>query len=53
MKCSKCGKEIPIDTKPSDNWQYYCADCGLAEALKEILNEINEAKEYYDRNKNT
>jgi len=44
MKCSKCGREIPTDTKPSENWHYYCADCGL----QEVLREIKESKEFYD-----
>jgi len=48
MKCSKCGKEIPIDTKPSENWQYYCAECGLKEALK----EIRQSDKYYGFKKN-
>lgn len=36
MKCSKCGREIPIDTPPSENWEYYCPECGIEEALKLI-----------------
>ncbi len=44
VKCSKCGKEINVNIEPSENWEYYCAECGLAEALK----EIKKSKEYYD-----
>lgn len=43
MKCSKCGKDIPTDTPASDNWQYYCAECGFEEAMK----EIRESNKYY------
>jgi len=43
IKCSKCGKEIPIDTPPSENWKYYCPKCGMEEALK----EIREGNDYY------
>lgn len=43
MKCSKCGKEIPVDTPAGENWQYYCPECGIEEALK----EIKESNKYY------
>jgi len=42
-KCSKCGKEIPVNTPPSENWEYYCPKCGVEEALK----EIKKSNEYY------
>ena len=44
QRCSKCGKEIPVDTPPSENWQYYCPKCGIEEALK----EIKESNNYYN-----
>ena len=36
MKCTDCGKEIPVNTPPSENWEHYCAECGMKRALKEI-----------------
>jgi predicted RNA-binding Zn-ribbon protein involved in translation (DUF1610 family) len=44
MKCSKCGKEIPVDTPPSEHWEYYCPKCGI----EEVFREIRESKDYYD-----
>jgi len=44
LKCSSCGKEIPITTPASENWKYYCPECGL----KEVIKEIRESKSYYE-----
>ena len=44
LKCSKCGKEILVNTSPSENWKYYCPKCGMEEALK----EIKASNGYYD-----
>ena len=44
LKCSSCGKEISVNTEPSENWKYYCPKCGMEEAL----NEIKESNKYYN-----
>lgn len=44
MNCSKCGKEIPVDTPPSENWQFFCRDCGI----REINKLIKDSKKYYE-----
>jgi len=41
--CSKCGKRISNNTEPSEDWKYYCFDCGLEEFRK----ELSDSKKYY------
>ena len=43
MRCSSCNEEIPADTPPSENWEYYCPKCGM----EKVLREIRKSKVYY------
>ena len=46
-KCHKCGKEIPY-TEPSDDWEYYCSECGEEEIKKAISDEVGITELNFD-----